>query len=220
MRLSEFIEHEMRTAGVNDPFVLRALFLIKGQGYAVRDLFRGLGLKNVNPEVASSFILKRRGLSLDNVPKTPAEFAVQMKPRDKARHLEEMQSVSWANNLLSVVMDVTDTDYNRILALKAGMEAMGYDTSMVFIDTSATSEEDPEVPSSRYKTVFGTVDFIAVKSLRPDLSEVDRVKMTVRKRVQTWLGRPLTNPMGKAIVLSLRSIGGRNIADLNRALQM
>ncbi len=235
----------MREGGINDPFLFKAVFLAGGPGsgksYVARDLFGGLGLKNVNIDNAFEFILKRRGLSLSIDPKNPAEFAEQMKVRDRARHLETMQRVSWTNGMLGLVMDGTGADYTRIKGLKEGLEAMGYDTSMVFVDTTLevaqqrNKERTRSVPEDivvtswkavqdnvpKYKTLFGSQHFFTVDNSRAgeDEQELGRMRAAVRKKTQAWLTRPLQNPVGKAILQSIRAIGGKNISDLNVAIQ-
>ena len=123
--------------GVYDPNIFKAFFLAGGPGsgksYVVRKTTGGTGLKSVNSDEAFEHLLKKAGLAL----KMPPE---EEKPRDVERSLAKaLTAVRKANYLegrLVLIIDGTGKDADKILKQKAGLEELGYDTYMIFVNTS------------------------------------------------------------------------------------
>ena len=123
--------------GVYDPNIFKAFFLAGGPGsgksYVVRKTTGGTGLKSVNSDEAFEHLLKKAGLSL----KMPPE---EEKPRDversRAKALTAVRKANYLEGRLGLIIDGTGKDVDKILKQKAGLEELGYDTYMIFVNTS------------------------------------------------------------------------------------
>ena len=123
--------------GLYDPNIFKAFFLAGGPGsgksYVAGRTMGGHGLKTVNQDEPFEHLLKKAGLSL----KMPPE---QQEPRDvvrgKAKDITKARQSIYLEGRLGVVIDGTGKDANKILGQKSGLEELGYDTYMVFVNTS------------------------------------------------------------------------------------
>ena len=123
--------------GRYDPNIFKAFFLAGGPGsgksYVAGRTMGGHGLKSVNADEAFEYLLKQAGLSL----KMPPE---QQEPRDvvrgRAKDITKARQKNYLEGRLGVVIDGTGKDANKILGQKSGLEELGYDTYMVFVNTS------------------------------------------------------------------------------------
>ena len=128
--------HELQE-GVYDPNIFKAFFLAGGPGsgksYVVRRTTGGTGLKIVNSDPVFENLLKKAGLSL-KMP--PEEFERKEVVRGRAKELTKKQQANYLEGRLGIIIDGTGKDANRILKQKAGLEELGYDTYMIFVNTS------------------------------------------------------------------------------------
>ena len=128
--------HELQE-GVYDPNIFKAFFLAGGPGsgksYVVRRTTGGTGLKIVNSDPVFESLLKKAGLSL-KMP--PEEFERKEKVRGRAKELTKKQQANYLEGRLGLIIDGTGKDAGRILKQKAGLEELGYDTYMIFVNTS------------------------------------------------------------------------------------
>ena len=123
--------------GLYDPNIFKAFFLAGGPGsgksYVAGRTLGGHGLKTVNQDEPFEHLLKKAGLSL----KMPPE---QQEPRDvvrgKAKDITKARQANYLEGRLGVVIDGTGKDANKILRQKSGLEELGYDTYMIFVNTS------------------------------------------------------------------------------------
>ena len=123
--------------GLYDPNIFKAFFLAGGPGsgksYVAGRTTGGTGLKSVNSDEAFEYLLKKAGLSL----KMPPE---QQEPRDvvrgRAKDITKARQKNYLEGRLGVVIDGTGKDANKILRQKSGLEILGYDTYMIFVNTS------------------------------------------------------------------------------------
>ena len=123
--------------GVYDPNIFKAFFLAGGPGsgksYVVRKTTGGTGLKSVNSDEAFEHLLKKAGLSLKMVPKELEPREVQ---RQRAKEITAARKANYLEGRLGLVIDGTGKDANKILKQKASLEELGYDTYMIFVNTS------------------------------------------------------------------------------------
>ena len=128
--------HELQE-GVYDPNIFKAFFLAGGPGsgksYVVRKTTGGTGLKSVNSDEAFELLLKRAGLSL-KMP--PEEFERKEVQRARAKELTKAKQNNYLEGRLGLIIDGTGKDADKILKQKAGLEELGYDTYMIFVNTS------------------------------------------------------------------------------------
>ena len=123
--------------GVYDPNIFKAFFLAGGPGsgksYVVRKTTGGTGLKSLNSDEAFELLLKRAGLSL-KMP--PEEFERKEVQRARAKEITKARQANYLEGRLGLVIDGTGKDADKILKQKAGLEELGYDTYMIFVNTS------------------------------------------------------------------------------------
>ena len=123
--------------GLYDPNIFKAFFLAGGPGsgksYVAAKVTGGSGLKSVNSDDAFEHMLKKAGLSL----KMPPE---ETEPRDVVRGRAKDITTRTADNFiegrLGLIIDGTGRDVDKILGQKAKLDELGYDTYMIFVNTS------------------------------------------------------------------------------------
>ena len=123
--------------GVYDPNIFKAIFLAGGPGsgksYVVRRTTGGTGLKIVNSDPAFELLLKGAGLSL-KMP--PEEFERKEKVRAHAKKITAKQKSNYLDGRLGLIIDGTGKDAEKISFQKRQLEELGYDTYMIFVNTS------------------------------------------------------------------------------------
>ena len=128
--------HELQE-GVYDPNIFKAFFLAGGPGsgksYVVRRTSGGTGLKVVNSDDAFESLLKKAGLSL-KMP--PEEFERKEVVRAHAKKLTAKRQANYLDGRLGLIIDGTGRQSDKILRQKASLEELGYDTYMIFVNTS------------------------------------------------------------------------------------
>jgi predicted kinase len=123
--------------GVYDPNILKAFFLAGGPGsgksYVVRRTTGGLGMKIVNSDDAFEKLLKDAGLSLKMPPEEEAPRDVA---RGRAKKLTKARQKSYVDGRLGLIIDGTGKDYEKIAYQSRELQQLGYDTHMIFVNTS------------------------------------------------------------------------------------
>ena len=128
--------HELQE-GLYDPNIFKAFFLAGGPGsgksYVAMKATGGTGLKTVNLDDAFEHLLNKAGLSL----KMPPE---ETEPRDvvrgRAKELTTKREKNYLEGRLGLIIDGTGKEAEKILRQKAKLEELGYDTYMIYVNTS------------------------------------------------------------------------------------
>ena len=123
--------------GLNDPNIFKAFFLAGGPGsgksYVVRKTTGGTGLKVVNSDDAFEKLLKDANLSL----KMPPE---EKEPRDmvrsRAKKITKTRRDNYVEGRIGLIIDGTGRDYDKIASQSKDLRQLGYDTHMIFVNTS------------------------------------------------------------------------------------
>ena len=123
--------------GVYDPNIFKAFFLAGGPGsgksYVVRKTTGGTGLKVVNSDNAFEKLLKDANLSL----KMPdAETDARTPVRDRAKEITKKQQANYLEGRLGLIIDGTGKDYDKISNQSNELRQLGYDTHLIFVNTS------------------------------------------------------------------------------------
>ena len=128
--------HELQE-GLYDPNIFKAFFLAGGPGsgksYVAMKSTGGTGLKTVNSDDAFEHLLTKAGLSL-KMP--PEETEPRDVVRDKAKELTAKVQKNYLEGRLGLIIDGTGRESEKILRQKAKLEELGYDTYMIFVNTS------------------------------------------------------------------------------------
>ena len=141
--------------GINDPGILKAVFLAGGPGSGKGFVSKGLfgipksvntsasGLKVVNQDKALEILLKRYGFGtdLDNMPDelfrqlTDPDYEDYSGLRSRAKELTKSRKKLYMEGRLGMIIDGTGHKYGSILNKKRELEDIGYDCFMVFVHT-------------------------------------------------------------------------------------
>ena len=156
--IKEEIILQMISEGVDDPGILKCIFMAGGPGsgksFTAMDIFgidkklqssfSATGLKQVNSDRAFETLLKRDGIDpkdlariekedkelWDKITKDPGSM------RTKAKEITQKQKSFYEAGRLGMVIDGTGHRYPKIQKQKKHAESLGYDTYMVFVNTS------------------------------------------------------------------------------------
>ena len=210
--------------GLQDPNIFKAFFLAGGPGsgksYVVRYSTGGTGLRVVNSDDIFEKYLKDAGLSM-KMP--PEEWEENQKERKRAKKVTTSRQANYIEGRIGMVIDGTGKEYDKIRAQKADLEALGYDTHMIFVNTSLdvalerntkrerTVPEDVAITS--WKTVQGNIGkfsslfrgaFVPVDNNKAD----DDIEMATFKEVKRLLKKKVTNTRAKSwIELEMKNRG-------------
>ena len=128
--------HELQE-GLYDPNIFKAFFLAGGPGsgksYVAAKTTGGTGLKMVNSDPAFENMLKKAGLSL-KMP--PEEFERKEVVRGKAKAVTGKMRGNFIEGRLGLIIDGTGKDADKILYQKNMLDELGYDTYMIYVNTS------------------------------------------------------------------------------------
>ena len=127
--------------GLQDPNIFKAFFLAGGPGsgksFVVRKSTGGTGLKIVNSDDVFEKYLKDAGLEMDM---TTRKAERQQEPRDKlfkqAKVVTQKRQDNYVDGRLGLVIDGTGSDYDRIAGQSTQLKRLGYDTHMIYVNTS------------------------------------------------------------------------------------
>ena len=123
--------------GLYDPNIFKAIFLAGGPGsgksLVAGKATGGAGLKVVNSDPLFERMLKQAGLS-EKMP--PEEFERKEAVRGKAKAVTARQRDNFIEGRLGLLIDGTGKDAGKILYQKNMLEELGYDTYMIFVNTS------------------------------------------------------------------------------------
>ena len=123
--------------GVYDPNIFKAFFLAGGPGsgksYVVRRTTGGLGMRIVNSDEAFEKRLKDAGYSLDTRKMADIE---RDRIRDVAKKTTKRLQQNYIDGRLGLIIDGTGKDFEKITRQARNLEALGYDTHMIFVNTS------------------------------------------------------------------------------------
>jgi len=123
--------------GVYDPNIFKAIFLAGGPGsgksYVVRRTTGGLGMKIVNSDDIYEKMLKDVGLET-----TPEDIFSDkgQEVRVKAKAVTRRMQANFLQGRLGLIIDGTGKDYDKIAGQVAGLKKIGYECSMIFVNTS------------------------------------------------------------------------------------
>ena len=203
--------------GLNDPNIFKAFFLAGGPGsgksYVVRKTTGGTGLKVVNSDDAFEKLLKDANLSLKMPPEEEAPRDVV---RQRAKAITKARKANYIEGRIGLIIDGTGKDYEKIASQSKDLRQLGYDTHMIFVNTSLDTalQRNAERPRS-------VPDSIVVKSwnevqsnigafsqhFRENFIVVDNndagedVFVKVFKQIKGLLRKKVTSPLAKQWVM-------------------
>lgn len=247
MDIKESILEQLIQEGVDDPGILKCVFMAGGPGSGksftameifgidkkLKSSFSTFGLKSVNSDSAFEAGLKKNGINpkdlariekeepelWDKITKTPGGI------RDRAKQLTKKQKSFYEAGRLGMIIDGTGHEYGKIAKNKKHAEDLGYDTYMVFVNTSLEvakernqardrvlpddllekSWNDVQNNLGKFQNLFGgnfrIVDNTVYRPIAKD----------VQKAVNTFVRKPIYNKIGQKWIETARALKNANL---------
>ena len=207
--------------GLNDPNIFKAFFLAGGPGsgksYVVRKTTGGTGLRIVNSDDVFEKYLKDAGLEMDmRTRQAEREEEERDKLRDRAKAITKKKQKNYIEGRIGLIIDGTGKDYDKIAAQSIYLKRLGYDTHMIFVNTSLdtalkrNAERERSVSNSvatnSWKTVQSNIGKFS-QHFRQNFVVVDNndseedVMTPVFKQIKGLLRKKVTSPIAKQWVM-------------------
>jgi len=228
IKLSQIL-HE----GVNDPGIFKAIFLAGGPGSGKTYIAKGLfgipdrlnisqtGMKMVNSDKELKFLLNKYGFGTDLDSLPDEVFANLTNPSDPkysglrsfAKDLTAERRRLYQNGRLGMIIDGTGDDYQKIARERAELEEIGYQTYMIFVNTTLevalernenrdrvlpekiVSDSHKEVNRNigAFQGLFGSSNFMVVDNneYKTEAQATKRFKMLVKQGLSKFIKTPI-----------------------------
>ena len=245
--------------GVDDPGILKAIFLAGGPGSGKTWVARGLfgipdrvnvsqfGLKMVNTDKELKYLLNKYGFgtNLDILPDEVFKNLTDPTQKDYsglrsfAKELTGVRKEQYMNGRLGMIIDGTGDDFKEIRKQKKEVEKKGYDTFMIFVNTSLdialqrNEKRDRVLPTGivkqshrevtknigGYQGLFGGGNFLVIDNNK-DLDEEKaqkRFNMLVKRGISKFVNKPIKNKIGQSWIRKqklLKKMPKENLEDI------
>ena len=223
LRLKTFLDE-----GVFDPSIFKAIFLAGGPGsgksYIAGKTTVGMGLKLVNSDDTLERLLKKHNVPLDFTTLSPDQTAKKDMLRGRAKEITFGQMKVkgykgkgaldlYIHGRLGLVIDGTGKDFDDIHRQASFLKKLGYDTYMIFVNTSeqVAQQRNLERPRKlrpekvkefwlsvqqnigKFQAYFRPSNFIVVDNNKAG----EDVFKQVSKRIRKLVGKKVTNPIAQ-----------------------
>jgi tRNA uridine 5-carbamoylmethylation protein Kti12 len=215
-RLNEEENDILLTEGIEDVGIFKAVFLA---GIA------GAGKSYVASKVRSGLIEPR----VVNTDTWVEYFGNDYNSfYDTSKKLVKKQLALYVNSMLPLICDQTSTNFNTVLRRQHILERMGYDTSMIFVNTSLdvaierASKRERQVPKDEVvkyyermtkikphlKSKFGI--YMEIKNDDGELT--DEIIQKAFKRMMFFYTAPVENPLGQQAIEIMKKNGWKYLS--------
>lgn len=230
MKLAKLYDNII-SEGVYDPFIFKAIIMAGGPGsgksFVTQELF-GIpnnvgfsfqGLKTVNSDTEFEHFLKKLGINPADLIKTPEEGGISDVDRDfirgKAKETHNKRTENYLKGRLGIIIDTTSDEISKAKKRKEKLEELGYDTYMVYVNTSLETAQarnlkrgrrlKPKVVEEIWHAVQNNKEalknlyspnFIIVNNDKK-LDPGEQFDALITKAVKSFIKRPITNPIAK-----------------------
>ena len=190
------------------------IFLIRipgsGKSYVVRRTTGGLGMKIVNSDDIYEKMLKDAGLET-----TPEDIYSDegQEIRGRAKAVTKRMQGNFLEGRLGLIIDGTGKDYDKIAKQVAGLKGIGYECSMIFVNTSLDTAQERNkqrkrtLPEKEVETMWNGVQqnmgkfqrlFGASNMIIVDNNDAgEDVFNKVWKRIAMLIRKKVSNPTAK-----------------------
>jgi dephospho-CoA kinase len=181
MGVNESVDEDFETLlieGVHDKSIFKAVFLAGGPGsgkdYVLDNTLSGHGLTEINSDKALEFLMDKEGLD-KTMPSSEQEKRDLVRGRAKSMtELRQRLALLGRNGL---IINGTGDDHEKISRIKDRLEEIGYDTSMVMVNTDdeISKQRNIERGTRGGRTVPEEVrkqKWDAVQASRPELAKM------------------------------------------------
>jgi hypothetical protein len=123
--------------GVHDKGIFKAVFLAGGPGsgkdYVLKKTLDGHGLTEINSDKALEYLMDKEGLDK----KMPANQKDKRdKVRSRAKDITEVKQKLAFDGRNGLIINGTGDDYEKIEKIKKKLDAIGYESSMIMVNTA------------------------------------------------------------------------------------
>lgn len=227
---------------INDRFIFKSVFLAGGPGsgksFVGKEMFGNefFGAKVISSDIFFEFFLRKENLPFVIDP-TKDEYELQMQQREKAKRLAKNEMFNAVDGCLPILVDGTGDNYDKVVKTATNLRELGYDTAMVFVNTSLsvakqrnqkrerTVPEDMLVDSwkhtqenmGKFQMFFGNANFNIIDNsvyYAKESEEYKQLNMKFYKTGQKMLSSPLQNPIGKELVKQMKTQGAKYLHQL------
>jgi predicted kinase len=218
MKQFDDIRFQELKEGLYDPNIFKAFFLAGGPGsgktFVTRGAFGGTGLRVINSDNAFESALRKHGLSL-KMPEDEAEARDILRAR--AKGVTDKTLDLSLKGRLGLVIDGTGRDYDKIKIQNDMLKQLGYDTYMVFVNTSLevalerNAKRERSVPEyitrkswtqvqsniGKFQNNFGMSNMIIIDNSKDDRELTTMVMNKVDKSVRRLLSNKIKSYTAK-----------------------
>ena len=201
--------------GVYDPNIFKAVFMAGGPGsgksFIANKTTGGLGLKMINSDAPFERFLKKEGLSL-KMPESETEK--RDVERLRAKKVTASKKFHAVQGRLGILIDGTGHVYDKVAKQAQMLQQLGYETSMVFVNTSLEvaltrnanrprsvkpalvkkSWKDVQANMGKFQNFFGRKSFFIVDNngVEEDMLEIST------KHIRRAIAKPVKNVIAAA----------------------
>lgn len=221
-RFLNFLNEYELEEGINDPNIFKAIFMAGGSGAGksfvqtqATDVTQGL--KVVNSDTAFEYLLDKSGMSKEMIGMNPDELEKFAATRTRAKKMTAKLKQMYLNGKLGLIIDGTAHNWEKIRDEKKELEDIGYDTYMIFVNTSLEVAQannlkrprklTPDVIETSWKEVQANLgklslifrgSFVIIDNDDPaENPKMINLFRTLSKFVKKFLKRPLKNKLAK-----------------------
>ena len=205
--------------GVYDPNIFKAVFMAGGPGsgksFIAGKTTGGLGLKIINSDAPFERFLKKEGLSLKMPDSETLERDIE---RERAKKVTASKKFHAVKGRLGILIDGTGHKYDKVADQAKMLQQLGYETSMVFVNTSLEvaltrneqrarsvkptlvkkSWQDVQNNMGKFQQFFGAGNFFIVDNngVEQDLLQIST------KVIRRAISKPVNNKIATAWIAS------------------
>ena len=246
IKLSQIL-HE----GYKDPGIFKAVFLAGGPGSGKTYIAKGLfgipervnvsqtGMKMVNSDKELKYLLKKFGFGTDLDSLPDEVFSNLTNPKDPkysglrnfAKDLTAERRRLYQNGRLGMIIDGTGDDFQKIAGEKKELEAIGYQTYMIFVNTTLevalerNEKRDRVLPRSivedshksvnrnigAFQGLFGSGNFMIVDNNehKTEAQATKRFKMLVKQGLGKFIKTPIKSKKAQSWIRKQKILRGK-----------
>jgi dephospho-CoA kinase len=203
--------------GVYDPNIFKAFFLAGGPGsgksYVVERTTQMFGMRVVNSDDVFEKLIKKAGMNMDMRNYSGKDLERRDEIRGRAKEITKLRQQNYIEGRIGLIIDGTGKDYVKIEKQMRGLQQLGYESHMIFVNTSLdvalarNEKRDRKLPESIVVQSWNNVQknigkfsqlfknkFIIIDNNKKD----EDVLNGVYKRVRSLANKKVTNGIAKA----------------------
>jgi len=231
--------------GINDKNIFKAVFMAGGPGSGksfISDMLIGRGkgpVSGLGAVVVNSDHIFEKKLMQAGLPSVmsddPEEYAKQMDIRAAAKAITDSRMKYWLDGMLPLVIDGTGKNFSKIAKKANALRSMGYDVSMVFVNTSleVALERNAERPRQvkpelvkemwqgvqknmgKFQSFFGSANYKIIDNSKSlDDRGIESMKKKLFNIGSGLLEKPLKNRTGKAVINQMQIAKVKTLSEL------